>query len=249
MSANGAILWEGPSPHDGVPLAVIATGLDHASKNEKTGDMVQLWILRTDMAPQEAVRTGQDGSVCFACPMRSGGGCYVQVAKAPLSIWKAYRDGVYPRLDNAELIAALADRGRPIRFGAYGEPVAIPAEIVEALAGLAGRWTGYTHTWREARFQPFKAWLMASCDTEADRVAAKALGWRTFRVREANQPLLPGEIVCPASDEWEAQTGKRTDCAHCNLCSGTEGKAPSVDVAIVNHGARKKAGSRLRVVQ
>ena len=45
---NGVVLYEGPSVLDGAPIAVIAT---LKSANVKTGDMIQTWIIRSDMHP------------------------------------------------------------------------------------------------------------------------------------------------------------------------------------------------------
>ena len=46
------ILWEGASRLDSVPIVVIATGIDSPSKNRKTGEMVQCWILLRDVSPR-----------------------------------------------------------------------------------------------------------------------------------------------------------------------------------------------------
>ena len=46
---NGMVIWQGPSLVDGKPIAVIVTGLNKPSQNSKTGDMLQSWIIRTDM--------------------------------------------------------------------------------------------------------------------------------------------------------------------------------------------------------
>lgn len=61
------LIWEGPSPLDGKTIGVLAT-LD--SDNVKTGRSVQIWILRKDIAPHVAQRTGDDRSVCGNCPNR-----------------------------------------------------------------------------------------------------------------------------------------------------------------------------------
>ena len=69
---NGFVLWEGPSPVDGAPLVAIVTGarISTESENVKTGAMLQTWILRADISPQEAVDTGQDRSICGDCVHR-----------------------------------------------------------------------------------------------------------------------------------------------------------------------------------
>jgi hypothetical protein len=76
---------------------------------------------------------------------------------------------------------------------------------------------------------------MASVDTVPERDVARALGWRTFRVRSAAQPLGAREIVCPASPEG----GDRRQCVTCRACDGADrpGKA---SVAIVVHGTMAK---------
>jgi hypothetical protein len=70
MKANGAILWRGPSLIDGEPIVAIAVGLANASSNRKTGAMLQTYILREDISPVDAVRTGADESICGDCPHR-----------------------------------------------------------------------------------------------------------------------------------------------------------------------------------
>jgi hypothetical protein len=76
---------------------------------------------------------------------------------------------------------------------------------------------------------------MASVDTVEEAHAAWLGGWRTFRIRAPQDPLLaldrtPLECVCPASDE----AGHRTTCERCQLCRGTD--RPARSIAIVVHG-------------
>jgi hypothetical protein len=65
---NTIKVWEGPSELDGAPIMLLLTGLAKSSKNAKTGDLLQTWILRSDVAPHVAVKTGQDSSVCGFVP-------------------------------------------------------------------------------------------------------------------------------------------------------------------------------------
>jgi hypothetical protein len=55
---------------DGEPIVVIATGFKRSSANPKTGDMLQTWILRRDVAPFAAIHNGADASICGDCPLR-----------------------------------------------------------------------------------------------------------------------------------------------------------------------------------
>lgn len=233
---NGAVLYEGPSLLDGRPIVVVATGLAGNSKNEKTGAMVQTWILRQDISPLEAINSGADASICGTCPHRGtieagknkGRSCYVKVFQAPLAVWRAYKRGAYPHMN-----AGHAGQGRIVRLGSYGDPAAVPLSIWQQFTAGAVRWTGYSHAWRQ--FPELAPYVMASADSPADRAAAKLLGFRTFRVREAAQALEAGEITCPASKE----AGYRTNCAACGLCKGATAKAK--DIAIIAHGASAKA--------
>lgn len=65
----GYILYEGPSMIDGAPIVVIVNKID-GSDNAKTGAMVQTFIIRSDVAPVEALATGADVSICGDCEHR-----------------------------------------------------------------------------------------------------------------------------------------------------------------------------------
>ncbi|MDP3869936.1 hypothetical protein [Phenylobacterium sp.] len=228
---NGVILYQGPSLLDGAPIVVIATGLAKRTNNEKTGDMVQTWIIRADVAPNEALATGQDASVCGDCPARpaNGGHCYVRVWQAPLVIFKAFTRSLYPVAADRAAIRAVG-AGRMVRLGSYGDPAAVPLSVWQDLTSGATGWTGYTHQWRKA--DGLKAFCMASADDAEEAEEARASGWRTFRIREAGEPVADRvEFVCPASKE----AGQKTDCASCKACMGTDAKAKASPV-IIAHG-------------
>jgi len=208
---NGYILYEGPSSIDGQPIVVIATGFANSSANAKTGDMIQTWIIRSDIAPHHAVKSGDDASICGQCPHRpamrdtvtaSGEAfvpCYVKTFQAPLSVFNGYQRGFYPHATMAD-IASLCE-GRMVRFGSYGDPFAAPIGIWQAAASKALGWTGYTHQWRNAG-SDWARLVMASADSLADMLAAHKRGFRTFRVTAKPFENVKGlETVCPASKE------------------------------------------------
>lgn len=234
--STSAILYRGPSMLDGKPIVVVATGIaGRNSRNEKTGGLIQTWILRDDLSPVDAVKTGEDASICGDCPHRGeivdgrnvGRSCYVTVFQAPLSVWKAAQRGVYGEI--ASDLGAIGE-GRKVRLGSYGDPAAVPFAVWQALLSRALGSTGYTHQWK--LFPALAAYCMASCDSEADRIMANALGFRTFRVRREDEPRLEKEVICPASKE----AGMKTNCALCLACGGHAAKAKA-DVVIVAHGA------------
>jgi hypothetical protein len=226
--ASGYIL------HQTNEIVVIASGFKRKSANRKTGNMVQIWILRSDVSPVDAVKSGQDAAICGTCPHRGDRAtgrkrsCYVNVGQAPNAVYRAFKRGSYSLLPLSDYAQVFA--GRAVRFGAYGDPAMIPLAIVESISGIATKHTGYTHQW--ARAEWLKPYVMASCDTPAEFSQAAHHGWRTFRVA-AKLESLPGEILCPASTE----AGNRTQCAKCGLCNGA-GSSKSIFIPV--HGSAKK---------
>lgn len=92
------ILYEGPSLIDGGPIFVALTGLETPSANQKTGPMLQTFLMRSDVRPVEAKKLGLDRSVCGDCPHRNGT-CYVNIAQSPTAIFDSYING-YGKRDN-----------------------------------------------------------------------------------------------------------------------------------------------------
>ena len=122
--------------------------------------------------------------------------------------------------------------GKPIRMGAYGDPVAIPWIAWTGLH-LASKWTGYTHQWRRLDAAPFRNVLMASCDGPAEAAQAARAGWRTFLVRPVGQKdPVAGAIECPSN--------RGTQCRDCGLCSGQQ-KFQAPSIWIEAHGPAARA--------
>ena len=232
----GFVFYRGPSPIDGAPIVAIAT---LESRNGKTGDMVQTWILREDISPLAAIATGADRSICGNCVHRGSEDqertCYVDASRAPSMVFDAYHRGQYIDLsDDPETVAMLIAQ-RIVRMGAYGDPAMVPIKQWRMLlAGSAGR-TGYTHAWRRVWAQALRPYGMARVDRQSEMDLARAMGWRTFRVRSESEPLQSNEFACPASEEG----GKRTQCIDCQACDGADrpGKASA---AIIVHGSMAK---------
>jgi len=224
---SGVILYQGPSLLDGAPIVVILT---FSTDNAKTGDMLQTWILRADMPPTVAIKSGEDSSVCGACIHRhhSGGACYVVAGHAPLSIWGCFSRGGYP-VFNPEKHAHLIT-GRAVRLGAYGDPAAAPFETWENITALATHWTGYTHQAAHKNFDPRIASLcMVSADSPRQALKYQNAGFRTFRVAMEGDGLLDAEIEC-------LNTTTGVECIACGLCDGARRDANSI--AIEAHGTR-----------
>jgi hypothetical protein len=238
-----SIIYSGPSLIDGKPIVAIAIA---KSGNVKTGNMVQTYIIRADINPLEASKTGADFSICGSCPHRGEAtddpkrkiaerrSCYVNLGQGPLIVWKAYNRGLYPTVNGQKAISAIG-KGRMVRLGTYGDPAAVPAYIWESLISEATGHTAYTHQSGVQSAQARPDFMMISADNEAQARDAWANGNRTFRVIRGTYEIVTGkEILCPASKE----AGFRTTCNSCGLCGGSSIKAKSI--AIVDHGPQRK---------
>ena len=223
--SNGRIVYQGPSQLDGSPIVVIAIGFKSGSKNSKTGDMIQTYILRSDMTPVEAIRSGDDAAICGDCKHRgtvadgknTGRTCYVNTGQGPTIVFKTWLAGGYPMFtvgtDSAE--------GRVVRLGTYGDPAAVPVWVWTMLLRGAVGHTGYTHQWdKPGIIEDFKLLTMASADTVEEAQRAQSAGWRTFRVamrgEEHGRRAQLREAVCPASEE----AGRVLQCHECLACGG-----------------------------
>jgi hypothetical protein len=242
---NGFVLYRGPSMIDGKPIVVIAIGLEDGGSNSKTGPMVQIYIIRADQNPLRAAQRGDDVSICGSCihmgriikDPKTGElknverSCYVTLMHGPRVVWDGLQRGIYPDVTPAKARKLLARKR--VRLGAYGDPGAVPIRIWRSALQSVDEMTGYTHRWREV--PELAEFCMASCDSEVDRILAKALGFRTYRVRPKGEPKAAGEGHCPAG----AEMGKVTQCSYCLLCGGhrSGGKA---DITIENHGTGEK---------
>jgi hypothetical protein len=225
--ANGAVLYAGASLLDGAPIVAIATGLAIGSVNSKTGDTVQTYILRSDIEPTAALKSGADSAICGDCRHRGDGTgagrtCYVNVGQGPLAVFRAWQRGRYPDAWDVPALGA----GRVVRLGTYGDPAAVPVPIWRFLIERSLGHTGYTHQWRRA--PTLRSLCMASVDNTLDALEAQRAGWRTFRVgmlaHSAVSRATLAEVLCPAS----AEAGKLLTCAQCLACGGADGRRGSV---------------------
>lgn len=232
-NGNTFVLWMGTSLLDGETTIVVLAS--RVSNNDKTGDMIQTWILPADKLPTTMYSEGADTSICGNCVLRSKesgglGACYVPKFRGPNGAWKAWHAG------NAGTATPTLFAGRRTRIGAYGDPAAVPLWVWDAVVTYSEGWTGYTHQWREDWVQPYSKYLMASCDDPIQALEAQAMGWRTFTFHPEGIDYKPaGTILCPAE-----RTGNSVKCIDCMQCSGL-GAGRTVNVSITAHGTGSKA--------
>ena len=239
---NGIVIYDGPSRIDGQRIVAIVVGLARPSSNAKTGNMLQTYILRADVSPVEANRTGADLSICGVCPLKGDNGkgraCYVNLGQGPRSVWSAFSRGVYPSIPTmakgkGEYWMALGaiGKGRTVRLGTYGDPAAVPTWIWKHLLIDAAGHTGYTHQWKATRLRDILEFCQASVDScrdveILDRVAPGAGYFRVLPVVGDAAPL-DGEIVCPSL--------QGVHCQDCQLCDAT-----GMRVVIPAHGIGRR---------
>ena len=238
---NALKFYDGPSELDGSPIVGIVSGLVSPSRNRKTGDLFQTWIMPRDVKPNDAVKTGDDVSVCGDCILRpilhrhkpiEDWPCYVKTFQGPRSVWEATRDLPVAKLSD---VVDGPNRRTGIRFGAWGDPTAIPLLEWRVLLRAMHRSIdtahspGYTHQW-ETCDPAWAGHVMASVHTEDDRQLAKGRGFRTFRIIGSASEVGQGEILCP-------NTTHGVQCADCGLCDGSTGVDwdGRKDIAIVVH--------------
>jgi len=229
--SQGYEIWRDDNPE--APVVAIMTNLVTKSKNSKTGEMAQVYIIRQDMSPRLAVQTGADAAVCGDCPMRpiiareiDGPECYVSKGYYSSStlerIYESYTKGNYPRITPEQAGDIVQKLGLPIRQGAYGGPDIVPTEVWEALD--RGKGTSYTHQWRTAD-KGLARFAMASVSTITEANEAQAQGWRTYRVDTDEIGPQTGEIWCP-------EKTNNVQCADCGLCNGNRSGKGTKNIVI-----------------
>jgi len=229
---KSGIIYKGPSLLDGKPIVAIATW---SNRNTKTGAVVQTYILRSDINPLEASKTGEDFSICGDCTMRGevnddpkrkqakGRRCYVNLGQGVLIVYKSFLRGVYA-MANTKAGRNTLGRARFVRVGTYGDPAAVPAFIWEQLLAEADTFTAYSH---QSGWRPDIA--MQSADNKAQALDHWKAGRRTFRViADLGELDKTNEALCPASKE----AGRRVQCTACKLCKGS---SLAKSIAIVEH--------------
>ena len=230
-------LWRGASRLNGEPIVVLAACLRARTgddANNKTGDMVQVYILPQSEDPTAATKSGKDVSVCGSCvhrPAAESGmrDCYVNTSWAPRNLWLSWRSGAVPFAPVGVL------DGAPVRFGAWGDPAAVPLEVWAPLVEGSITYTGYTQEWPALDVTVW-GWLMASVIGEDEQLAARDQGWRTFRTAYDGDPdpgAMEGERECLA-------TAKGIPCVGCGGCGGLDQPLRS-SYALRVHGMRAHA--------
>ena len=236
------ILYNGKSLIDGKPIMAIAV---KTSSNAKTGNMIQTYIMRSDIDPLTASKSGQDYSICGNCKHRgianndpnkkqaAERSCYVTLFHGPLQVYKSFIKSKYTIANSNDEISNFA-QGRMVRLGTYGDPAAIPSYIWDQLLSKAKGHTAYTHQTGIKSANVRHDLFMTSADSLHDARIAWQNKRRTFRIIHVATEKQSNEIICPATPEG----GNKSDCNSCGLCEGAHATAPSI--AVIKHGSGAK---------
>lgn len=220
------VLWAGPSSFDDAPIMLIGHRVNAPSENGKTGDMLQVSIMRADRAPIDAWKAGADGAVCpEACAHRSkprggSGECYVNKARLSAA-WRAARREI-----EAGRIGWVPGTfaGVRVRAGMEGDPAAAPLAVWQALLSEARGHTGYTAAWRTLP-AAWQALFMASVSSPADYIRARSKGWRPFAASASTADDRAFEAAGASGCEADREVNA-LQCVACVACNGA-GRNPA----------------------
>ena len=171
-------------------------------------------------------------SNCLDCPFNSFGKCYTHKFNQYIGFKSMLKSIVkdYPTWDDLPIDYNIEDiiemsKDRYVRFGTYGEPSLHPNNVIKQMSKNSKSWTGYTHQWRNELFGDV---FMASTHSKDEEQQARDRGYRSFVVSDSK---VDGLVGCPASKEG----GYKSNCAKCNLCSGTSGTKTEKSINILTH--------------
>lgn len=222
------VLYKGISLLDNeTPIMVVMSCYDKDSQNDKTGPLVQLYILPVNILPHDAYKSGSL-SVCGDCKYNGNNGCYVRWSHLR-GIWNSAKSQpVIPTQHAKEFI-----KGLRVRVGAAGDPSAVPFSFWSDLLSSCENFTGYTHQWNKPEFASLSRLFVASTDSPKETREANEKGWSTFEVVDQEDPSEKS-ILCLATDETKSKDGLPFSCASCMGCNG-KGKQKNWYVPL--HGA------------
>ena len=105
-----------------------------------------------------------------------------------------------------------------LRFGAFGEPVHIPLDIVKkCISYTNGNYTGYSELWHDTKYREYFNFFVASIHNKPQIKIAKKLGIvNMFFVAEKESEKDDNMLMCPASKEGE-NLGFDYSCLTCPI--------------------------------
>ena len=201
--------------------------------------MLQTWIIRADLPPTEAAKTGDDASVCGDCRLRNGA-CYVTLHHGPRAVYAAYHRGAYAIGGRGRLVLGRRPRDpvrRVRRSGSGPDARLVPAgseslEMDGIFASMA---------------RPQTAAAPLPLDGER-RQRRRGLG--SERPWLAQLPGAPPRRAAPASRipvPRRERIRHRTTCDRCAQCDGARLVDLRRSYSVIVHGSGASAFKRSRL--
>ena len=221
---------------DMITFYFVVTCLVKPSSNRKTGYVIQTYFIdKSRLENQPKVF----GSKCHDCSAVD----YCYVTRDKISVRKALKKLIggektsYKFVTFEQAIQAIKlSRNTSIRIGTYGDPSIMSIDDLISICKAKPQ-LSYTHFWQDPLLQDLKKIAMASTANMYEDLEAKALGWRTFRVRlTKDAPVLPSSIQC-------LYESRNVQCIKCGLCNGIaldDKRKDVADIWVYGHGASHK---------
>ncbi|MBG94897.1 MAG: hypothetical protein CL793_06550 [Chloroflexi bacterium] len=145
-------------------------------------------------------------------------------------VWTAFKAGTYDVLTTPEDKIRVGSF-KEVRLGAWGDPTCVPIEQIKLITQESPEWYGYTQNWKQ--FPEFRPYLMASTCSIPETIEALKLGWRTYRIKPKDAPLMDNEIQCPYE-----KSKKRIKCVRCPTPCNGAGPGKTQKSIVCNPGGR-----------
>jgi hypothetical protein len=213
---NSVILAKYISEFDGkTPMGVY---LVKSTTNSKTGNIPTLSFMQLEGVPSKLRSAHQDKPSCGDCPLRSGGGCYVNLGFGPN---KTHDSIVEEPLESLQHLTVKT----VTRVGGYGDIMSCPPELRDRIfENIRGHFVGYSHV----QDKELPSGILRSIE---DPALIGDYHNRTARIVNCAEDVIPEkEILCPAI------THSHITCRTCGFCGPRVAKS----VAFIKHGTAKK---------
>jgi len=230
------------------PIQISVTGWywTGTTTNSKTGNVPTLTVGKDRAESLDS---------CGNCPLLKRNApdgkarCYAQHGTPAIAHGSMIRARARnPESDRYTFKRAMRDAARSarmVRFGAAGDPAAIPHNTLRSwfktVRGLGMDVVGYTHQWANPANTWLKDHFMASVDDPSQVDAVADQDWRVATVAPADftsgtTPAGRRIVLCPAMAA--ERKGRKVTCNQCRMCDPQKGGPV---IAFIDHGPSSRS--------
>ena len=210
------------------------------SQNSKIGLGIIIQTYHFSIDQVNTIDLKQDKNNCLDCPLSYSNNeakqskCYTHKGFQLMGLKSMLKrlnklniSGLILPFNNDTFNANFVDKLKNVdisltRFGSYGEPIFLGPNVAKVLKSLSKNSTGYSHQYKQDKYNWSNEFFMASTHNDKDNAIAKNRNFRSFFVLDKKVGFQNKDIInCPASKE----SNKKTTCVSCSLCSGNKGKS------------------------